>query len=308
MHKQIKIIVASCLGAIATTLVTSLNNSASAAPINNPVNSSVNQSKANLAPQGLVKAIANLDGAASKQDLKRVMEFYPDSFKQGDGLTKQKLRESLEALWQKYKDIQYQTEIIKVEPKGDTYIVETMTKIRGTHGQGESQFKLVATLTSVQTYQNKGDNWQILRQDILTERSTLISGENPPTVELRLPQVIGIGRQYALDAIVTEPLEASLLLGAVVEEKVNASNFIKDVTIDLEALKSGGIFKIGQAPYNEGDRWISVVLVRENGISINSQRVRVSKDLVGGQYTPLPETGSIRIRVPSGPKKQTRIL
>jgi ketosteroid isomerase-like protein len=308
MHKQIKIIVASCLGAIATTLVTSLNNSASAAPINNPVNSSVNQSKANLAPQGLVKAIANLDGAASKQDLQRVMEFYPDSFKQGDGLTKQKLRESLEALWQKYKDIQYQTEIIKVEPKGDTYIVETMTKIRGTHGQGESQFKLVATLTSVQTYQNKGDNWQILRQDILTERSTLISGENPPTVELRLPQVIGIGRQYALDAIVTEPLEASLLLGAVVEEKVNASNFIKDVTIDLEALKSGGIFKIGQAPYNEGDRWISVVLVRENGISINSQRVRVSKDLVGGQYTPLPETGSIRIRVPSGPKKQTRIL
>jgi ketosteroid isomerase-like protein len=308
MHKQIKIIVASWLGAIATTLVTSLNNSASAAPINNPVNSSVNQSKANLAPQGLVKAIANLDGAASKQDLQRVMEFYPDSFKQGDGLTKQKLRESLEALWQKYKDIQYQTEIIKVEPKGDTYIVETMTKIRGTHGQGESQFKLVATLTSVQTYQNKGDNWQILRQDILTERSTLISGENPPTVELRLPQVIGIGRQYALDAIVTEPLEASLLLGAVVEEKVNASNFIKDVTIDLEALKSGGIFKIGQAPYNEGDRWISVVLVRENGISINSQRVRVSKDLVGGQYTPLPETGSIRIRVPSGPKKQTRIL
>jgi ketosteroid isomerase-like protein len=300
MPKQIKILVVSCLGAIATTLVTSLisplNNSASAAPVNNSVNQSKDQSKANLAPQGLVKAIANLDSAASKQDLQRVMEFYPDNFKQGDGLTKQKFKEALEALWQKYKDINYQTEIIKVEPKGDSYIVETMTKIRGTQGQGESQFKLVATLTSVQTYQNKGDNWQILRQDILTERSTLISGENPPTVELRL------------DAIVTEPLESSLLLGAVVEEKVNATNFIKDVTIDLEALKSGGIFKIGQAPYNEGDRWISVVLVRENGISINSQRVRVSKDIVGGQYTPLPETGSIRIRVPSEPKKQTRIL
>jgi ketosteroid isomerase-like protein len=304
MHKQIKILVVSCLGAISSTLISPAIHSVSAAPIPNQVN----QSKPNLAPQGLVKAIANLDNAASKQDLQGVMNFYADNFKQGDGLSRQKLKESLEALWQRYKDISYQTEIVKVEPKGDTYIVETKTKIKGTQGEGESKFKLVASLTSVQTYQNKGENWQIIRQDILTERSSLVSGEKPPTVELRLPEIIGIGRQYSLDAIVTEPLESSLLLGAVVEEKVNPTNYIKDVTIDLEALKSGGIFKIGQAPYTEGDRWISVVLVRENGISINSQRVRVSKDLVGGQYTPLPETGSIRIRVPSEPKKQTSIL
>jgi len=305
MHKQIKILLVTCLGAIASSIA----NSVSAVPVPSQANQNqVNQSKLNLAPQGLVKAIANLDSAASKQDLQAVMNFFADNFKQGDGLSRQKLKESLESLWQRYKEISYQTEIVKVEPKGDTYIVETKTKIRGTQGEGESKFKLLASLSSVQTYQNKGENWQILRQDILSEKSSLVSGEKPPTVELRLPEIIGIGRQFALDAIVAEPLESSLLLGAVVEEKVNPTNYIKDVTIDLEALKSGGIFKIGQAPYTEGDRWISVVLVRENGISINSQRVRVSKDLVGGQYTPLPETGSIRIRVPSEPKKQTRIF
>jgi len=199
----------------------------------------------------------------------------------------------------------YRTEVVKVESVGDTYKVETITQIKGTQGQGASQFKLIANLTSVQTYQNKGDSWQIVSQDILAEKSNLVSGEKPPTVELRLPETIGIGRQYALDAIVTEPLGASLILGAVVEEKVNPANYVKDATIDLEALKSGGIFKIGQAPYSEGDRWISVVLVRENGVTINSQRLRVSKNFVGGQYTPLPETGSIRIRVPPKTDKQT---
>jgi len=297
MHKQFKILVATCLGSIAAALVHPvLESSVWAAPL-----------KLAAAPQGLVSAIANLDSAASKRDLAAVMKFFPDDFTHGDGLSKQKLRESLEALWQKYKDIQYRTEIVKVEPKGDTYRVETITKITGTQGQGESQFKLIATMNSVQVFQNKGDTWQIARQEILSEKSSLISGEKPPIVEIRLPEIIGIGRQYALDAIVTEPLGASLLLGAVVEEKVNATNYIKDATVDLEALRSGGIFKIGQAPYSEGDRWISVVLVRENGISINSQRLRVSKNFVGRQYTPLPETGSIRIRVPAQPKKQTSL-
>jgi hypothetical protein len=296
MSKQIEILVATCLGAIASTLIQPVINPVFAAPTK-PVS----------APQGLLNAISTLDSAASKQDLQGVMRFYPDDFRHGDGLSKQKLRESLEVLWQRYKNIQYRTEIVKVEPKGENYSVETTTQIKGNQGQGKSEFKLVANLTSVQVYQIRGDNWQIVSQDIISEKSTLISGEKPPTVELRLPEIIGIGRQYALDAIVTEPLGASLLLGGVVEEKVNPANYIKDATIDLEALSSGGIFKIGQAPYSEGDRWISVVLVQENGITINSQRLRVSKNYVGGQYTPLPETGSIRIKVPAKLDKQTNL-
>jgi ketosteroid isomerase-like protein len=318
MYKQTKIFFAAGFGAIALAYIFPssvpqsvpqiFSNSALAAPSTPP--------KSISAPQGLLAAIANLDTAANKKDLASVMKFYAEDFKHNDGITKQKLKDSLELLWQRYKDISYRTEVVKVEPKGDTYIVETITQIRGTQGQGESRFRMIATLTSLQTYKNldknldaqnksKTDNWQIVSQEILAEKSSLVSGEKPPTVELRLPENIGIGRQYALDAIVTEPLGSNLLLGAVVEEKVNPANYVKDATIDLEALKSGGIFKIGQAPYSEGDRWISVVLVRENGVTINSQRLRVSKNFVGGQYTPLPETGSIRIRVPPKSDKQT---
>ncbi len=305
MPKHLKTLLAATCVAIATTFTSSV---LAITPIK--------QTSTGLAvPTGLASAITNLDNAANNRDLPGVMQFYVSEFTHGDGLTKQKLRESVEILWQRYKDLQYRTEISKIETKGDTFKVETITRIKGTQGKGESQFKLLAEVTSVLTYQskdqskdqNKAENWQILRQDIISEKSSLVSGEKPPTVELRLPENIGIGRQYALDAIVTEPLGASLLLGAVIEEKVNPANYIKDAAIELEALSSGGIFKIGQAPYSEGDRWISVILVRENGVTINSQRLRVSKNFVGGQYTPLPETGSIRIKVPNQTKKQTSL-
>jgi len=299
MHKQIAILLlSSVLGAIAIP--------------NQLISTQISSHDAAVAatlesiPPGLASAIAAFDQAASNRDLDTVMKNYADNFVHGDGLNKQKLRESLETLWQRYKQIQYRTEVTKFEVKGENYTVHTKTQIKGTQGEGESKFELIANLQSTQIYHNKSDGknngWQVIRQDIVAEKSVLTSGEKPPSVELRIPDSIGIGRQYALDAIVLEPLGASLLLGAAIDETVNPANYVKDATIDLEALKSGGIFKIGQAPYSEGDRWISVVLVRENGVSITSQRLRVSKDAIGKQYTPLPETGSVQIRVPVDPK------
>lgn len=257
--------------------------------------------KANNFPAGLFQAIATLDSAANRQDLAGVMKFYSDDFKHSDGMTKPMFQEILQKFWQTHRGIQYRTEIINIESKGEQYQVETMTKVTGT----VNDFKLIANLSSIQTYQNKNGSWQILAQEVLTERTSLRSGDKPPTVELRLPDVIGIGRQYALDAIVIEPVGNSLLLGAVVEKKVNPANYLKDVTIPLQTLRTGGIFRIGQAPYREGDRWISVVLLRENGLAINTQRLKVSKNFVGRQFTPLPESGSIRNRVPAQQNRQS---
>lgn len=256
------------------------------------------------APPGLVNAITALDNAANKRDLDAVMQFYQPEFKQTDGLTKDKLRQSLESLWQGFKQLQYRTELVSWENNGDLYTVKTITQIKGARGEGDSSFMLDAKLTSSQVYKSEGGKWQISRQDILSEKSSLTSGDEPPNVELRLPQKIGVGRQYALDAIVTKPLGNSLLLGAAIEESVTPNDYFKSTTIDLEPLKSGGIFKIGQAPYKTGDRWISVVLVQESGITISSQRLRVSSDTIGKQYTPLPEALSTPSRVRPDPKIQ----
>jgi len=134
-------------------------------------------------------------------------------------------------------------------------------------------------------------------QQVLAEQSSLSTGDAPPPVKLKMPELIGVGRQYVLDAIVTEPLGTSLLLGAAIEESVEAKNYLNENMINLRPLRAGGLFKIGQAPFSSGDRWISVVLVRESGITIASQRLRVSKDFTGNQYTPLPEPDTTPSRV-----------
>lgn len=256
------------------------------------------------APTELVNAINSLDTAASKKDINAVMQFYAPNFAHGDGLTKQKLRDSLEGLWKRYNDIKYSTKVTKWERKGNTYTVETLTQIQGTKPGSDGEYKLDAQLVSTQIYQANGGNLQISRQDIQSEKSFLTSGEKPPKVELRMPDKIGVGRQYSLDAIIPEPLGNSLLLGTIIEEEVSAQNYLKDSTIELEPLRAGGVFKIGQAPYSTGDRWISVVLIQETGITISSQRLRVSKDVVGNQYRSLPEALTTPSRVRPAPNFQ----
>lgn len=252
-------------------------------------------------PPELVNAINSLDSAASKKDINAVMQFYTPNFAHSDGLTRQKLRESLEGLWKRYNNIKYSTEVTKWDRKGNTYTVETVTRVQGTKPGSEGEYKLDAQLVSAQVYQVNGGNLQMSRQDILAEKSSITSGEKPPKVELRLPEKIGVGRQYALDAVIPEPLGANLLLGSIVEEEVSSANYLKDTTIELEPLRAGGVFKIGQAPYTTGDRWVSVVLVQETGITISSQRMRVSKDTVGNQYKSLPESATTPSRVRSAP-------
>lgn len=268
------------------------------APISNPT---LAAQSSKHAPAELENIVFLLDKAASSQDLESVMKYYAPSFNHADGLDRDRYKQILTELWKRYKDIKYHTEITKWEQKGDLITAETVTMVRGTKSDTNDNFKLEAKLISTQTYKPVNGKLQVFSQKVLAEQSSLSTGDAPPIVKLKIPEVIGVGRQYVLDAIVTEPLGTSLLLGAAIEEPVDAKNYLTDNTIDLRPLRAGGLFKIGQAPFASGDRWISVVLVRESGITIASQRLRVSRDFTGNQYTPLPEPDTTPSRVPSRP-------
>jgi hypothetical protein len=249
------------------------------------------------APAELENIVFALDKAASKQDIETVMKYYAPTFNHSDGLNRDRYKQVLSELWQRYKNISYHTEISKWEKQGDLITAETVTMVQGTKSSDNDNFKLDAKLISTQTYKTVNGQLQVLSQQILSEQSSLSTGDAPPLVKLKVPELIGVGRQYVLDAIVTEPLGASLLLGAAIEEPVEAKNYLNENVINLRPLSAGGLFKIGQAPFSSGDRWISVVLVRESGITITSQRLRVSKDFTGNQYTPLPEPDTTPSRV-----------
>jgi hypothetical protein len=65
------------------------------------------------------------------------------------------------------------------------------------------------------------------------------------------------------------------MLGAAVEEPVRGDRFAKPAPVDLELLSSGGIFKVGRAPLTKGNYWVSTVVIREQGMTTVTQRLRV---------------------------------
>jgi len=223
------------------------------------------------APAQLREALAQIDAAANSRNLKGVMDFYSTNFTHTDGLTRQTLEQSLTKLWERYPNIQYRTEIKSWKAQGNGFTTETVTRITGTQKQGDRQLQLESTLKSQQQFENQ----KIVRQEVLAERSQITSGNKPPTVKLTLPEQVAPGQSFSFDAVVQEPLGNDLLLGTALEEPIRVEGVLNPTIADLELLSAGGIFKMGRAPLKAGNRWISAVLVRQEGMTIITQRLRV---------------------------------
>ena len=223
------------------------------------------------APAQLKTILTQIDAAANSRNVQAVLQFYSPTFVHSDALTRQTLEQSLTQLWQRYPNLKYRTELKSWSAQGNRIIAETVTQITGSEAVGDRELKLESTLRSQQTFENQ----KIVRQDILAERSQITSGTKPPTVVLNLPDYVAPGQEFSFDAVVQEPLGTDLLLGAALEEPVKAGGLIKPATADLELLSAGGIFKVGRAPKSPESRWISAVLVRQDGMTMVTQRLRV---------------------------------
>lgn len=223
------------------------------------------------APAELKSTLTQLDAAANSKNIQAVMAFYSPNFTHADGLTRQTLETNLSQLWQRYPQLQYRTELKSWDKEGEKIVAETVTYITGTQPIDGRDVKLESTLHSRQRFEGT----KLVQQEILSERTRMTSGAKPPTVELKLPEQVRIGQSYNLDAIVQEPLGDDLMLGAAMEEPVQADRFAKPGAISLEVLPAGGIYKMGRAPLAKGNYWVSTVLVREGGMTMITQRLRV---------------------------------
>ena len=131
--------------------------------------------------------------------------------------------------------------------------------------------QLTAEVRSQQRY----ENGQIIAQEILSEQNRLTAGGMPPEITVLLPDTVAPGSQFTYDAIVSAPLGDRLLLGLAFDEGVTAEDFLAPRPVNLEALSAGGLFKIGTASEKSDQRWISAVIVREDGIVIDTRRLSV---------------------------------
>lgn len=232
------------------------------------------------APQQLKNVLARIDAAANQRNVNAVMQFYGQNFTHSDGLTRQSMAQALTQVWQRYPQLKYQTQLQSWKPEGKGIVAETVTNITGAQRQDSRNLVLNATIRSRQWYENN----QIVRQEILSERSLLKAGTQPPTVDLKLPQQVKPGQQYNFDAIVQEPLGEDYLLGAAIEEPIKPENYLNPKRVELELLSAGGLFKLGRAPAQPDDRWISAVLIRGDGMTMVTQRLNV----VGQNRPPNP--------------------
>jgi ketosteroid isomerase-like protein len=225
------------------------------------------------APAELTNLLAQIDAAANQGDVKGVMQFYSPNFTHGDGLNRQTMEQALIALWKRYPQLKYTTQLQSWQSRGNVTIADTVTKISGLPSSNSENLAMSATIRSRQQI----SGGKIVRQDILSERTQITSGSKPPQVDFKLPQQVKVGQKYNFDAILLEPLGDEYLLGAALEEPIKPNKYLGPTPVDLELLSSGGIFKIGSAPSMPGSQWVSAVIMRGDGMTMITQRMQVVK-------------------------------
>lgn len=250
------------------------------------------QSPAINAPPQLINLLSQIDAAASQRNVEGVMRFYSPNFTHSDGLTRQSMAQALTQLWQRYPQLKYQTTVQSWQPQGNAIVAQTITRITGAQPQNLNMV-FDATIKSRQRY----EDGKIVQQEILSENTQLKSGDNPPTVQVKLPEQVKTGQQFNFDAIVQEPLGEEYLLGAAIEEPIKPQNYLNPSRVDLELLSSGGLFKIGRAPSQPNNQWISAILIRGDGMTMVTQRLNVEgQNPAAGKPTAENQNSGVQLR------------
>lgn len=224
------------------------------------------------APAELTDALSQIETASDLKDLDGVMAHYSDRFSSNDGWDRAKLADSLKQFWDQYITLDYSIELVNWESTENGYLAETITHIEGVRRDAGRRLELTADVRSQQRF----ENGEIVSQDTLSESSQLTSGDNPPELTVLLPDQVQPGKEFEFDAIVNEPLGDRALLGGALEEGVTADDFFEPRPLALEILPAGGLFKLGEAPDQPDSRWISAVIVREDGMVVTTQRLQVA--------------------------------
>ncbi|MGF1540522.1 MAG: nuclear transport factor 2 family protein [Pleurocapsa sp.] len=237
------------------------------------LNLEVKAETAATAPPELTEVISKLESAANNKDLEEVIEYYSPDFTNEDGLTRSSLAQSLSQMWKTYPRMRYITTIDSWSDNGDELIAETTTQIRGLQNNRGRIISFDSTLRSRQYFQDQ----KLVRQEILSEQTKLTSGDNPPQVSIIAPETVELGEKYNFDVVVIEPLGDRVLLGAVKEERTSSDLYLHPTALELEPLPAGGVYKTVTAPLLPDNNWLSAIVVRGDGITMVTHRVRVKE-------------------------------
>jgi hypothetical protein len=254
--------------------------------------------------QALQERLLRIDAAANSKDIQALIAFYSQEFTNSDGLTRQTLQKSIVQLWKQYPTLTYRTELLEILP-GPGIEIETIT-------YATAKIEIQGRLTDLSFMVKSRQRWEedkLIQQTVLSEQNRVSFGDQPPTILVRLPDSVRVGQKYTYEAIMQEPIAPDdYILGDILEETISPATHLSTAKIQFEVpsiaeilndriaepgsppspsatirrfrlrkLRTGGFFKIAQAPKSADDQWLSVVLIRPSGgMTLISQRLQVT--------------------------------
>jgi hypothetical protein len=222
--------------------------------------------------------VQQMDKQASEKNMQGVLEFYGKDFKSDDGLNRETTATALESLWKSLEKPQYKTEVLSVTEERERAVVKARTSLAGNLKQGDANFTLTAETDTLSRFERTGPSsaWQLMKQEVLAERSMLTSGKEPPKVSLNLPGKVAVGSTYAVEAVLDKSLRDSPALGGINQTPLTASAIPNVGSVNLNLLSSGGIFASNKAPKTPQDQAISLGFVNTTGTTFITQRIKVT--------------------------------
>lgn len=225
--------------------------------------------QSNNIPRELLDIVTKIDLGANNQDLTLLEANISPKFTNQDGLDYNSYISSLKKTWEKYDNLKYTTSIESWKKDQDQLVATTITNIQGTYEISGKKLMLNSQIKAEQYFTNN----KLVKQKILTEKTEVTSGENPPNVTINLPEKVQPGQEFDFDVVLQEPLGSDLILGAALEDKIKPELYLNPSTLELDSLSAGGIFKRVKMPVTPEDHWYSVILIRADGLKMITQRV-----------------------------------
>lgn len=228
-------------------------------------------------PDALQIAVDEAIARANAGDLDGVMELYSPNFEHADGLDADQTRQAIARLWQKHSELEYEATIASWERQGEAIEAIVQAELTGLQDSPRGDLQLAGTSTLRNRYipDPESGELRLLAQTVLTEATTLTSGDRPPQFDLKLPEYVAMGAEYDLEAIVTEPLGERVLLGAAIDGAADIESYQADLPFPLQPLQAGGLFRRAEAPFKPSSEWISVMLVGDGGMTIEARRLNI---------------------------------
>ena len=106
--------------------------------------------------------------------------------------------------------------------------------------------------------------------------TTIRSDNNKIDISFKIPDKVLTGSRYDIDIIINKPLEDVIIAGAI---KAHQYDSFFEQEILLEALASGGIFKMTRAPSKPGIQIWSGVIVHPKGMITFTKSIDIVEEL-----------------------------